>query len=89
MKKRGRGYGLNVRVTLTYMTCRQTVKARLTLSFRGKEEKWGEGPQTRIPLLTMYRLLHTKAGDLIEVAVSYLEDLHATCAALAHGVALD
>ena len=33
------------------------------------------------------RLIHAEAGNLVEVAVSYLEDLHTACAALAHGVA--
>ena len=38
---------------------------------------------------SLSRLLHAEAGDLVEVAVADLEDLHTASAALAHGVAHD
>jgi len=38
---------------------------------------------------SLNRLLHAEAGNLVEVAVSYLEDLHTARAALAHGVAFE
>ena len=50
---------------------------------RGREEMEGVQGSFSSP----GRLLQAKAGDLVEVAISYLEDLHTACAALAHGVA--